>query len=108
MKKKTAVESLLDNTRSRNIEIFLPSFPLKVQSLDADLDQELNAIDGSTKLNVEHIVALKRYVEACIEGLYNHTCIILLYSTYVDNTHYCSIVSRNYAYHGLGNSHNSD
>ena len=71
--KKKTTESLLDNTRSRNIEIFLPSCPLKVQSLDSDLNQQLNAIDGSTKLNVEHIVALKRYVQACIEGLYNHT-----------------------------------
>lgn len=58
--KKETVKSLLDNTRSRNIEIFLPSFPLKVESLTAQLDQQLNVVDGSTKLNVEHIVALKR------------------------------------------------
>lgn len=66
VKRKNVVESLLDNTRSRNIEIFLPSFPLTVQSLDADLDQQLNIIDRSTKLNIEHIVALKRYVNGCV------------------------------------------
>ena len=78
-KKKTTVDSLLDNTRSRNIEIFLPSFSLKVQSLDTDLDQQLNAIDGSTKLNVEHIVALKRYVYICMRRrlcIYNHAYMI--------------------------------
>ena len=61
--KKETVKSLLDNTRSRNIEIFLPSFPLKVQSLTMELDEQLNVVDGSTKLNVEHIVALKRFAE---------------------------------------------
>lgn len=60
--KKEVVASLLDHTRSRNIEIFLPSFPLTVQSLDTDLDHQLNIIEGSTKLNIEHIVALKRLV----------------------------------------------
>ena len=79
MKKKTTVNSLLDNTRSRNIEIFLPSFPLKVQSLDIDLDQQLNVIDGSTKLNVEHIVALKRYVHTCIYTKYRCKCYIPVY-----------------------------
>jgi hypothetical protein len=59
--KKEALKSLLDNTRSRNIEIFLPRFPLKVELLELELDQQLNVIDGSTKLNVEHIVALKRF-----------------------------------------------
>ena len=59
--KKEAVKSLLDNTRSRNIEIFLPRFPLEVQTLTVELEEQLNIINGSSILNVEHIVALKRY-----------------------------------------------
>jgi hypothetical protein len=60
--KKEAVKSLLDNTRSRNIEIFLPRFPLGVQTLTMELEEQLNIIiNGATKLNVEHIVALKRF-----------------------------------------------
>lgn len=67
VQKKKAVASLLDNTRSRNIEIFLPSFPLEVHSLDTLLDQQLNVISNSTELSVEHIVALKRCVyKLCI------------------------------------------
>lgn len=66
VKKKKAVQSLLDNTRSRNIEIFLPSFPLKVEALNTLLDQQLNVIDNNTELSVEHIVALKRYMYSCI------------------------------------------
>ena len=59
--KKEALKSLLDNTRSRNIEIFLPRFPLELDTLTHDLDQQLDIIDGATtKLNIEHIVALKR------------------------------------------------
>ena len=60
--KREARRSLLDNTRSRNIEIFLPRFPLSVERLTIQLDQQLNIIVGPTELNVEHIVALKRYV----------------------------------------------
>jgi hypothetical protein len=59
--KKEAVKSLLDNTRSRNIEIFLPRFPLGVQTLTMELEEQLNIINGATKLNLEHIVALKRF-----------------------------------------------
>lgn len=59
--RREAVKSLLDNTRSRNIEIFLPRFPLSVQTLTNELEEQLNIVDGSTTLNVEHIVALKRY-----------------------------------------------
>ena len=73
---KNTVKSLLDHTRSRNIEIFLPSFPFKVQSLTVELDQQLNIIDGSTQLTIEHIVALKRYsyfYHICITS-YFHIC----------------------------------
>ena len=59
--KKKAVNSLLDNTRSRNIEIFLPSFTLPLQTLETSLDHHLNSIDEGTDLSSEHIVALKRF-----------------------------------------------
>ena len=73
--KKEVVASLLDHTRSRNIEIFLPSFPLPVQSLDLDLDHQLNIIEGN-KLNIEHIVALKRLVLPCICSYTEITCVL--------------------------------
>ena len=67
------VASLLDHTRSRNIEIFLPSFPLPVQSLETDLDHQLNVIEGDTKLSIEHIVALKRLIHTqYTQHVYSH------------------------------------
>lgn len=75
---KNTVKSLLDHTRSRNIEIFLPSFPLKVQSLTVELDQQLNVIYGSTKLTIEHIVALKRCHYFCCICISVYRLIIFL------------------------------
>jgi len=55
------LKTLLDTTRSRNIEIFLPSFPLSLPSLDKDLNEHLNCINEGSPLMLEHIVALKRF-----------------------------------------------
>ena len=65
MRIRPELKTLLDTTRSRNIEIFLPSFPLGLPSLDKDLNEHLNCINESSPLQIEHIVALKRCVHSC-------------------------------------------
>lgn len=59
MKKKVELKTLLDTTRSRNIEIFLPSFSIPLESLETQLSEQLNNITNS-ELGIDHIVALKR------------------------------------------------
>ncbi len=61
MKKKVEMKTLLDNNRSRNIEIFLPRFPLALDTLEMTLSDHLNNINESMELVIDHIVALKRY-----------------------------------------------
>ena len=61
---RTEMKTLLDTTRSRNIEIFLPSFPVSLSSLDKELNALLNCINENSPLKIEHIVALKRYVHS--------------------------------------------
>ena len=59
--KKVELKSLLDQTRARNIEIFLPSFPLSLEQLSPDsLGECLNSLSENSTLNLDHIVALKR------------------------------------------------
>ena len=59
--KKVELKSLLDQTRARNIEIFLPSFPLSLEQLTSDsLGECLNSLSEDSTLNLDHIVALKR------------------------------------------------
>lgn len=59
--KKVELKSLLDQTRARNIEIFLPSFPISVEQLGPDsLGECLNSLSEDSALNLDHIVALKR------------------------------------------------
>lgn len=60
--KKVVTVSLLDSNRSRNIEIFLPSFPLSLANLTDTLDTHLNNIAETSPLQIEHVVALKRYI----------------------------------------------
>lgn len=55
-------KTLLDNNRSRNIEIFLPSFPLSLATMETKLSEQLNNVNDSLELGSDHIVALKRYV----------------------------------------------
>lgn len=63
VKKKVETKTLLDTTRSRNIEIFLPSFPLSLDTLESKLSDQLNNVkDDSLELGSDHIVALKRYI----------------------------------------------
>ena len=52
---------MLDTNRSRNIEIFLPSFSLSLDSLESTLAEQLNRVKGSD-LGIDHVVALKRLV----------------------------------------------
>ena len=59
-------KTLIDTTRSRNIEIFLPSFPLALESLDRTLNEHLNSVSADSPLGLEHIVALKRCVRVCV------------------------------------------
>lgn len=59
VKKKVELKTLLDTTRSRNIEIFLPSFSIPLESLETQLSEQLNNITNS-ELGIDHIVALKR------------------------------------------------
>ena len=54
-------KTLLDTNRSRNIEIFLPSFSLSLDSLESTLADQLNRVKGS-ELGIDHVVALKRLV----------------------------------------------
>ena len=79
-KKKQQTKTLLDNTRSRNIEIFLPSFPFPLDGLQTTLSDQLNSVTASLGLTIDHIVALKRYI--CT---YIHTAVsfIQLYNKYV-------------------------
>ena len=59
--KKVELKSLVDQTRARNIEIFLPSFPLSLEQLSPDsLGECLNSLSENSTLNLDHIVALKR------------------------------------------------
>ena len=60
VKKKIETKTLLDTTRSRNIEIFLPSFPFSLDSLQSKLSDQLNNVIDSPELGIDHIVALKR------------------------------------------------
>ena len=60
VKKKVEMKTLLDNNRSRNIEIFLPRFPLALDTLETTLSDHLNNINESLELGTDHIVALKR------------------------------------------------
>ena len=61
--KKTELKTLLDQTRARNIEIFLPSFPISLEQLTADsLGECLNCLSEDSILKLDHIVALKRYM----------------------------------------------
>lgn len=55
------IKTLLDNNRSRNIEIFLPRFPLSLDSLESTLSEQLNNVNDSLELGSDHIVALKRF-----------------------------------------------
>ena len=66
MKKKVEMKTLLDNNRSRNIEIFLPRFPLALDTLETTLPDQLNNINESMELMIDHIVALKRYKTWCL------------------------------------------
>ena len=60
--KKVELKTLLDQTRARNIEIFLPSFPLTLENLTAvSLGDCLNCLSENSTLKLDHIVALKRY-----------------------------------------------
>ena len=60
VKKKVEMKTLLDNNRSRNIEIFLPRFPLSLDNLETTLSDQLNNINESMELGIDHVVALKR------------------------------------------------
>ena len=64
-KKKVEMKTLLDTTRSRNIEIFLPSFSIPLDTLESKLAEQLNNLKDS-ELGIDHVVALKRYV--CTDG----------------------------------------
>lgn len=65
------MKSLLDQTRARNIEIFLPSFPLSLEQLSPDsLGECLNSLSENSTLTLDHIVALKRYLEGfCLNNM---------------------------------------
>lgn len=90
------LKTLLDTTRSRNIEIFLPSFPLSLPSLDKDLNEHLNCINEGSPLMLEHIVALKRCVRKystsmTLSVFYVKTAevkILYSYGTYLEICHY--------------------
>lgn len=61
-KKKAKVEvketkSLLDNNRAKNLGIFMRSFPIPLD----EIEENLNAIDGSGALELEHVIAMKRF-----------------------------------------------
>ena len=58
-KKKVEMKTLLDTTRSRNIEIFLPSFSIPLDTLESKLAEQLNNLKDS-ELGIDHVVALKR------------------------------------------------
>lgn len=62
VKKKVETKTLLDTNRSRNIEIFLPRFPLSLDNLESTLPEQLNNMSDSLELGSDHIVALKRCV----------------------------------------------
>lgn len=64
--KKIETKTLLDNNRSRNIEIFLPRFSLALSDLNVTLSEQLNYLTGDSKLDLDHVVALKRYVQHVI------------------------------------------
>ena len=59
--RKVELKTLLDTNRSRNIEIFLPRFSLPLADLDVSLSEQLNYLTGDSKLDLDHVVALKRY-----------------------------------------------
>ena len=54
------MKTLLDATRSRNIEIFLPTFPYPLGSMAEDLNKKLNVLTETSDLGLDHIIALKR------------------------------------------------
>ena len=56
------MKTLLDATRSRNIEIFLPTFPYPLGSMAEDLNKKLNVLTETSDLGLDHIIALKRCV----------------------------------------------
>lgn len=59
--KKAELKTLLDQTRARNIEIFLPSFPISLEQLTTDsIGECLNCLSEDSILKFDHIVALKR------------------------------------------------
>lgn len=60
VRKKVEMKTLLDTNRSRNIEIFLPRFPLALDTLETTLSDQLNNINDTMELAIDHIVALKR------------------------------------------------
>ncbi len=62
MIKKIEMKTLLDTTRSRNIEIFLPTFPYSLGKLTGNLDKQLNVVTETSDLALDHIIALKRFV----------------------------------------------
>ncbi len=59
------MKTLLDTTRSRNIEIFLPTFPYPLVSLSSTLDKQLNVVTEPSELGLDHVIALKRCVSVC-------------------------------------------
>ncbi len=66
MTKKIEMKTLLDTTRSRNIEIFLPTFPYPLVELTSTLDKQLNVVTETSELGLDHIIALKRCVCVCV------------------------------------------
>ena len=61
-------KTLLDPTRSRNIEIFLSSFRISLDTLESQLAEQLNNVkednqvdSPESRLVVDHVVSLKRY-----------------------------------------------
>ena len=79
-------KTLIDTTRSRNIEIFLPSFPLALESLDRTLNEHLNSVSADSPLGLEHIVALKRCVCLCVcvcVYMYMYVCVCVCVCVWV-------------------------
>lgn len=56
------MKTLLDATRSRNIEIFLPTFPYALGAMAEALNKQLNVVTETSDLGLDHIIALKRWV----------------------------------------------
>lgn len=100
------LKTLLDQTRARNIEIFLPSFPLLLDNVTPDsLGECLNDLSEDSVLNLDHIVALKRYNWDTLVIARENCCTYLYYFMYIayrrSRVHHARTMHFAYAVHVL-------